>query len=231
MYDFGMSKKDTERPNWGTPIKLDAELDLWCQQSEESSEYFAAFRAYLELIPRANTQTRELGTRRLSELADVEITVGTSDDGEPETVSYSLRHLGRLAFRYCWEQRAREWDVSRNETMAGMLERRRLAIIANRLDLVGEIEGISLSMLKTLASDPERWRVRDWVAVAQLARDLGNDLMSMTRLGGPEQAQTMMAASQVQLTVGAAEALEAQTVELVEELQRRHAVGAREESA
>lgn len=219
--------KVTERPNWDTPIKLDSEIDLWERQEEETDEQFAVFKAYLRLTPRANPQTRTLGTRRLAELAGVEVPspetgVVYAEGGVVPTVSFSLRHLKRLAFRFCWEDRAKAWDWSKNETLQGILDRRRLVLLRNRLELVGEIGGMALEALRAIP--PERWRPRDAMAALQMAADLENGLMSMTELGGPEQEPKVVAASQFSLSVGAAEAIEAQTIELVEELQRRQAL-------
>lgn len=227
MYDLFMTKV-TERPNWDTPVKLDAEVELWEQQPEETDEYFAAFRAYLQLTPRANPTTRALGTRRLSELADADVAVPSlADPGqEPPVVSFSNRHLKRLAHRFSWEDRAKAWDWSKNETLQGMLERRRRTILKNRLELTGEIRDLAVKVLGSLAQDADRWKPRDVVAIIELMNSMENGLLSMTQLGGPEQPPQVVAASQFSLSVGAAEAIEAQTAELVEELQRRHALAA-----
>lgn len=222
--------KVTERPNWDTPVKLDSEIDLWERQEEETEEQYAMFQAYLEVVPRANPQTRALGTRRLAELADVEVPVrrpGAQDDVDASVVSYSLRHLKRLAHRFSWEDRAKAWDWSKNETLQGILERRRLVILKNRLELAGEIRDLAVKVLGSLAGDADRWKPRDVVAIIELMNSMENGLLSMTQLGGPEQPPQMVAASQFSLSVGAAEAIESQTIELVEELQRRQALAAK----
>lgn len=221
--------KVTERPNWDTPVKLDSEVDLWERQEEESDEQYAMFKAYLSLTPRANPQTRALGARRLAELADVEVRVGAggAQDEEAAVVSYSLRHLKRLAHRFAWEDRAKAWDWSKNETLQGILERRRLTILKNRLELAGEIRELAVKVLGSLADDAERWKPRDVVAIIELMNSMENGLLSMTQFGGPEQPPQMVAASQFSLSVGAAEAIEAQTIELVEELQRRQGLAAK----
>lgn len=215
-------------------MKLDSEIDLWERQAEETDEHFAMFQAYLELTPRANPQTRTLGTRRLAELADVPVTVrspGAADDFGAPVASYSLRHLKRLAVRFSWEDRAKAWDWSKNETLQGILERRRLAILKNRLELTEEIRGLAVKVLGSLADDPERWKPRDVVSIIELMNTMENGLMSMTQLGGPEQPPQMVAASQFSLSVGAAEAIEQQTIELVEELQRRQGLTTKAEVA
>jgi len=228
MYALFMTKV-TERPNWDTPVKLDGEIDLWEQQEEETTEQFTVFKAYLELTPRANPQTRVLGTRRLAEIADVAVPMPTPGtvyrDGEPiPTVSFSLRHIKRLAFRYSWEERAKAWDWSKNETLQGILERRRLSILKNRMDLVGEVTDIAAKVLRSFADEPGRWKPRDVVACIELAVRIEDGLMSMTQYGAPDQPAQNMAVSQFSMSVGAAEAIEAQTIELVEELQRRQAL-------
>lgn len=224
MYDSFMTKV-TDRPNWDTPVKLDSEIDLWEQQDGETVEQFAAFRAYLELIPRANPQTRALGARRIAELDGADIPLPPAHPtAPPGRTQFSLRHLKRMARRYSWEDRAKAWDWSKNETLQGILDRRRLVLLRNRLELVGEIGDMALGALR--AMEPERWRPRDALAALQLAKELEDGLMSMTQLGGPEQPPQMVAASQFSLSVGASEALEAHTVELVEELQRRQALAA-----
>ena len=215
-------------------MKLDSEIDLWERQAEETDEHFAMFQAYLELTPRANPQTRTLGTRRLAELADVPVTVrapGAVDDFGAPVASYSLRHLKRLAVRFSWEDRAKAWDWSKNETLQGILERRRLVILKNRLELTEEIRGLAVHVLGSLADDPDRWKPRDVVSIIELMNTMENGLMSMTQLGGPEQPPQMVAASQFSLSVGAAEAIEQQTIELVEELQRRQGLTAKAEVA
>lgn len=229
MYDLTMAKV-TERPNWDTPVKLDGGIDLWERQEEESDEQYAMFKAYLELTPRANPQTRALGTRRIAELADVQVHVrmpGAEDDYGAPVVSYSLRHLKRLAYRFSWEDRAKAWDWSKNETLQGILERRRRTILKNRLELTGEIRDLAVKVLGSLANDAERWKPRDVVAIIELMNSMENGLLSMTQLGGPEQPPQVVASSQFSLSVGAAEAIEAQTIELVEELQRRQALAAK----
>lgn len=231
MYDLRMTKV-TERPNWDTPVKLDSEIDLWERQEEESDEQYAMFKAYLSLTPRANPQTRALGTRRVAELDGVEVAVPEpgivyTDDEPMPVASFSLRHLKRLAFRFSWEDRAKAWDWSKNETLQGILERRRLVILKNRLELAGEIRELAVKVLGSLAGDAERWRPRDVVAIIELMNSMENGLLSMTQFGGPEQPPQVVAASQFSLSVGAAEAIEAQTIELVEELQRRQALAAK----
>jgi hypothetical protein len=215
-------------------VKLDGEIDLWEQQEEETDEQHAMFKAYLELTPSANPQTRALGKRRLAELADVEIRVrrpGATDDFGAPVVSYSLRHLKRLALRFSWEDRAKAWDWSKNETLQGILERRRLVILKNRLELTGEIRDLAVKVLGSLAGEPERWKPRDVVSIIELMNTMENGLLSMTQLGGPEQPPQMVASSQFSLSVGAAEAIEAQTIELVEELQRRQALAPKPEAS
>ena len=231
LYDSFMTKV-TERPNWDTPIKLDSELDVWERQDEETQEQYAAFKAYLQLTPAANPQTRVLGKRRLAEMADAEVPMPVSGvvydaDNKPPTTSFSLRHVKRMAHRYCWEDRAKAWDWSKNETLQGILERRRLVILKNRLELTGEIRGLAVKVLGSLAEEPERWKPRDVVSIIELMNSMENGLLSMTQLGGPEQPPQMVASSQFSLSVGAAEAIEAQTVELVEEFQRRQALNSK----
>lgn len=233
MYPSFMTKV-TERPNWDTPVKLDNEIDLWDQQEEETVEQYAMFKAYLDLTPSANPQTRALGKRRLAELAGVDVPVPEpgvvyEEGDDVPAVSYSLRHLKRLALRYSWEDRAKAWDWSKNETLQGILERRRLVILKNRLELTGEIRGLAVKVLGSLAAEPERWKPRDVVSIIELMNSMENGLLSMTQLGGPEQPPQMVASSQFSLSVGAAEAIEAQTIELVEELQRRQALAPKPE--
>lgn len=228
--------KVTERPNWDTPVKLDGEIDLWERQEEETVEQYAVFKAYLELTPAANPQTRILGKRRLAEMADKPVMlpepgVVYGDGDEVPTVSFSLRHIKRLAYRFAWEDRAKAWDWSKNETLQGILERRRLVILKNRLELTGEIRGLAVKVLGSLAAEPERWKPRDVVSIIELMNSMENGLLSMTQLGGPEQPPQMVASSQFSLSVGAAEAIEAQTIELVEELQRRQALNAAPEAS
>lgn len=228
MYDSSMTKV-TERPNWDTPVKLDGEIDLWEQQEEETVEQYAVFKAYLKLTPAANPQTRALGKRRLAAMADVPVMlpepgVVYAEGDEIPTVSFSLRHVKRLAFRFCWEDRAKAWDWSKNETLQGILERRRLVILKNRIELTAEIRGLAVKVLGSLAAEPERWKPRDVVSIIELMNSMENGLLSMTQLGGPEQPPQMVTSSQFSLSVGAAEAIEAQTIELVEELQRRQAL-------
>lgn len=228
--------KVTERPNWDTPVKLDGEIDLWERQDEETVEQYAVFKAYLELTPAANPQTRILGKRRLAEMADKPVMlpdpgVVYGDGDEVPTVSFSLRHIKRLAYRFAWEDRAKAWDWSKNETLQGILERRRLVILKNRLELTGEIRGLAVKVLGSLAAEPERWKPRDVVSIIELMNSMENGLLSMTQLGGPEQPPQMVASSQFSLSVGAAEAIEAQTIELVEELQRRQALNAAPEAS
>lgn len=235
MYALSMTKV-TERPNWDTPVKLDGEIDLWERQDEETVEQYAVFKAYLELTPAANPQTRILGKRRLAEMADKPVMlpdpgVVYSDGDEVPTVSFSLRHIKRLAYRFAWEDRAKAWDWSKNETLQGILERRRLVILKNRLELTGEIRGLAVKVLGSLAAEPERWKPRDVVSIIELMNSMENGLLSMTQLGGPEQPPQMVASSQFSLSVGAAEAIEAQTIELVEELQRRQALNAAPEAS
>lgn len=228
--------KVTERPNWDTPVKLDGEIDLWERQEEETVEQYAVFKAYLELTPAANPQTRILGKRRLAEMADKPVMlpepgVVYGEGDEVPTVSFSLRHIKRLAYRFAWEDRAKAWDWSKNETLQGILERRRLVILKNRLELTGEIRGLAVKVLGSLAAEPERWKPRDVVSIIELMNSMENGLLSMTQLGGPEQPPQMVASSQFSLSVGAAEAIEAQTIELVEELQRRQALNAAPEAS
>lgn len=235
MYALSMTKV-TERPNWDTPVKLDGEIDLWERQEEETVEQYAVFKAYLELTPAANPQTRILGKRRLAEMADKPVMlpdpgVVYGDGDEVPTVSFSLRHIKRLAYRFAWEDRAKAWDWSKNETLQGILERRRLVILKNRLELTGEIRGLAVKVLGSLAAEPERWKPRDVVSIIELMNSMENGLLSMTQLGGPEQPPQMVASSQFSLSVGAAEAIEAQTIELVEELQRRQALNAAPEAS
>lgn len=235
MYALPMTKV-TERPNWDTPVKLDGEIDLWERQEEETVEQYAVFKAYLELTPAANPQTRILGKRRLAEMADKPVMlpepgVVYGEGDEVPTVSFSLRHIKRLAYRFAWEDRAKAWDWSKNETLQGILERRRLVILKNRLELTGEIRGLAVKVLGSLAAEPERWKPRDVVSIIELMNSMENGLLSMTQLGGPEQPPQMVASSQFSLSVGAAEAIEAQTIELVEELQRRQALNAAPEAS
>lgn len=235
MYALSMTKV-TERPNWDTPVKLDGEIDLWERQEEETVEQYAVFKAYLELTPAANPQTRILGKRRLAEMADKPVMlpepgVVYGEGDEVPTVSFSLRHIKRLAYRFAWEDRAKAWDWSKNETLQGILERRRLVILKNRLELTGEIRGLAVKVLGSLAAEPERWKPRDVVSIIELMNSMENGLLSMTQLGGPEQPPQMVASSQFSLSVGAAEAIEAQTIELVEELQRRQALNAAPEAS
>ncbi len=202
MYDLCMSK-------WDDPIELDEDIELWEQQPGESDEQFALFGMYLKLSPQADVETREVLPRRISEL------FGKTD--------FSDRHVKRLARRFCWEQRARARDVARVQSVQGQLEHHWLVLVENRMKQVAKAEEMIFKAMGQLMENPEAWKLRDLFQFWETTVKVGNGILGMTRMGGPDQVPVgqVVAGARAEVTVNGADSLDARTVELAEELRRR----------
>lgn len=209
MYDLCMSK-------WDEPIELDEDVELWEQQPGESEEHFALFKMYLKLAPQADVETREVLPRRLSELFG--------------KANCSDRHVKRLARRFCWEQRARARDVARVQSVQGQLEHHWLVLVENRMKQVAKAEEMIFKAMGQMLESPESWKLRDLFQFWETTVKVGNGILGMTRMGGPDQAiaAQAVAGARAEVTVSGADSLDARTMELAEELRRRAALAAPE---
>lgn len=188
------------------PIELDEELDPWLQQPSESDRQFTAFEIYKDLPPQADPESGVLGSRRLSDVYG--------------RVDFDDAHVRRLAKKFWWPERARAWDESEDSGVAGSLEFHRRVILREQLNQIAEGNQLLMKVLRNMAEDVEAWKPRDLAAWWEVLRRAENDLLGMTRLGGPVQAQTM-AGAKAEVSLGSIAELEAQTVELVEEMRKR----------
>lgn len=207
LYDLGMS-------NWDEPIELDEDLDLWEQQAEESDEHFAMFRIYCELSPQADEETGQVLPRRISEVYP-KAPVGS-------------RQVKRVARRFQWEVRARARDLADSQSLQGKLEFQRLAVLKNRLDQASKVSDMVLKVMESMADNIEAWKPRDVILVWEALVRVEDGLLGLTRLGGPGQAVSAqaVAGARAEVMVGTVSDLDARTVELAEELQRRAAARA-----
>lgn len=213
-------------PNWSEPVELDEDRDPWEQQPGESDEHYALFRMYLKLTPEADTATREVMPRRVSDLFG--------------KTQFSDRHVKRMARHFCWELRAKAKDVADVQSVQGRLEHHWLVLVKNRLDQLDKADKMVFKALEATLDDmlnnPSSYKLRDIVAFWEVSVKVGNGILGMTRLGGPDQAslsQAVAAAAKAEVTVNSADSLDARTMELAAELQRRAeiAAGGQESSA
>lgn len=195
--------------NWDEPIELDEDIELWEQQPGETDEQYVLFKMYLKLTPQADTDTREVLPRRISEL------FGRTD--------FSDRHVKRLARRFCWETRARARDLAKVQSVQGQLEHHWRVLVENRLKQIAKAEDLIFKAMEAMIEDPENWKLRDLVMFWETSVKVGNGILGMTRLGGPDQAAVaqVMAGARAEVTVAGADSLDARTMELAEELRRR----------
>lgn len=202
LYDLRMS-------TWDEPIELDEDIELWEQQPGETDEQYTLFKMYMKLSPQADTDTREVLPRRISEL------FGKTD--------FSDRHVKRLARRYSWEARARANDLAKVQSVQGQLEHHWLVLVENRLKQLAKAEDMIFKAMEVMVQDAESWKLRDLVMFWETSVKVGNGILGMTRLGGPEQAAAahVMATSRAEVTVGSSDSLDARTIELADELRRR----------
>lgn len=188
------------------PIELDDELDPWLQQPGESDRQFTAFEIYKDMPPQADPESGVLGSRRLSDVYG--------------RVDFDDAHVRRLAKKFWWAERARAWDESEESGVAGSLEFHRRVILREQLNQIAEGNQLLMKVLRNMAEDVEAWKPRDLAAWWEVLRRAENDLLGMTRLGGPVQAQAI-AGAKAEVSLGSIAELEAQTVELVEEMRKR----------
>lgn len=188
------------------PVELDEDLDPWLQQPGESDRQFTAFEIYKELRPHADPETGVLGARRLSDVYG--------------KVDFDQVHVRRLAKKFHWEARARAWDTSEDSDVAGALEFSRRTLLREQLNQLAEGNRLLMKVLNSMAEDVTVWKPRDLAAWFEVLRRAESDLLGMTRLGGPVQAQAA-AAAKAEISMGSLADLESQTVEVVEEMMRR----------
>jgi hypothetical protein len=200
MYPFGMAK------DYMGPIELDDDLEPWLQQPGESDRQFTAFEIYKDLPPQADPESGVLGPRRLS--------------GVYGRVDFDDAHVRKLAKKFWWVERARAWDESEESGVAGSLEFHRRVILREQLNQIAEGNQLLMKVLRSMAEDVESWKPRDLAAWWEVLRRAENDLLGMTRLGGPAQLQAV-AGAKAEVTLGSIAELEAQTVELVDEMRKR----------
>lgn len=205
MYAFSMSRKE-----YLEPIELDEDLDPWAQQPDESDKQFAAFEIYRDLVPHADPDTGILGVRRLSSVFG--------------KTSYSDSYVQDLSRKMQWTTRARAWDESDDSGVRGALEHNRRVVLRNRLNQLSEVNELILKVMRSMADDVSAWKPRDVAAMWEVAMRAENELLSMTRLGGPAQGHVALGAGS-DLAAGSIAELEAQTIEVVEELRRRALLG------
>lgn len=213
MYDLCMS-------TWDEPIELDEDIELWEQQPGESDEHYALFKRYLELTPEADVESRQVMPRRLSEL------FGATE--------FSDRHVKRLSRRFCWERRAQANDLSKVQSVQGQLEHHWLVLVENRLKQLDKADQMIFKAMEALLENPESYKLRDLVAFWEAVVKVGNGVLGMTRLGGPDQAfsqAVVAAAARAEVTVNSADSLDARTMELAAELRRRAELAAAEAPA
>lgn len=203
MYHFGMAKVYRD---YMEPIELDDELDPWLQQPGESDQQFTAFEIYKELTPQADPESGVLGTRRMSEIYG--------------RVDFADAHIRKLAKKFWWVDRARAWDESEESGVAGSLEFHRRVILREQLNQIAEGNQLLMKVLRNMAEDVDSWKPRDLAAWWEVLRRAESDLLGMTRLGGPAQLQAV-AGARAEVSLGSLAELEAQTVELVDEMRRR----------
>lgn len=198
------------RKEYLEPIELEEDIDPWLQQPGESDKQFAAFEIYKDLVPHADPDTGVLGVRRLSEVFG--------------KTSYSDSYVQDLARKMQWPTRARAWDESDDSGVRGALEHNRRVVLRNRLNQLTEVNSLILKVMRSMADDVTAWKPRDVAAMWEVAMKAENELLSMTRLGGPTQALVPLGAG-AQVTAGSLAELESQTIEVVEELRRRALLG------
>lgn len=198
------------RKDYLEPIELDDEIDPWEQQPNESDKQFEAFRIYLDLEPHADVDSGVLGQRRLSSIYG--------------RTAYSNTYVQDIARKFQWVLRGRAWDESEDSGLRGVIEHNRRVVLRNRLNQLTEVNGLILKVMRSMAEDVTAWKPRDVAAMWEVAMKAENELLSMTRLGGPTQ-QLVALGSHSDVAVGSLHELEAQTVEVVEELRRRALLG------
>jgi hypothetical protein len=123
--------------------------DVWDQQDGESDKAFAAFVAFLEL-PRPRDRENKPLSRRVTDVV--------SSGG---VVGWSLRHVQRVAREHHWEDRAFAWEVAQSELLRGRMVDAKMRVVSSRLDLLEELSGVALEVLRS--KDPEDWRPRDFL--------------------------------------------------------------------
>lgn len=198
------------RKEYLEPIELDEDRDPWLQQPDESDKQFAAFEIYKDLVPHADPETGVLGVRRLS--------------GVFGKTSYTDSYVQDLARKMQWAVRARAWDESDDSGVRGALEHNRRVVLRNRLNQLSEVNELILKVMRSMSEDVTSWKPRDVAAIWEVAMRAENELLSMTRLGGPAHAVAALGAGTA-TTAGSIAELEAQTIEVVEELRRRALLG------
>lgn len=198
------------RKDYLEPIELDEDIDPWAQQPPESDKQFAAFEIYKDLVPHADVDSGVLGRRRLSSIYG--------------RTGYSDTYVQDIARKMQWATRARAWDESDDSGIRGALEHNRRVVLRNRLNQLKEVNELILKVMRSMAEDVSAWKPRDVAAMWEVAMRAENELLSMTRLGGPSQ-QVVALGTRSDVAVGSLHELEAQTVEVVEELRRRALLG------
>jgi hypothetical protein len=198
------------RKDYLEPIELNEDIDPWEQQPPESDKQFEAFKIYLDLEPHADVDSGVLGQRRLSKIYG--------------RTAYSDTYVQDIARKMQWATRARAWDESEDSGIRGALEHNRRVVLRNRLNQLSEVNQLILKVMRSMAEDVSAWKPRDVAAMWEVAMRAENELLSMTRLGGPSQ-QVVALGAHSEVTVGSLHELEAQTVEVVEELRRRALLG------
>lgn len=200
MYDSRMGSDQWE------PIRLDDDFEPWLQQRVESDRHYAAFEVYMKLVPPADPESGTLGTRRISQM------YGKTD--------YQNQTLYRIAKKFRWAERARAWDESEESGIAGALEFNRRVILREQLRQIAEGNRLLMKVLESMSEDVEGWKPRDLAAWFEVLRRAESDLMGLTRLGGPAQSAAV-AGAKAEVSIGSAADMEAQTVEVIEEMRKR----------
>jgi hypothetical protein len=148
-------------------FRLDPDLDPWDQQEGEPDEYFAAFRRYCRLARRVNPRSGEPLPRKIGEMV--------------ADTRWSHRHVKRLSLQYHWGERADAWDVDRENDLAGKIADARVTMLHDRIDVLGEISGITMTVLRE--KDPSEWKVRDVVELLKIQFMAQDTLLGLTQRG------------------------------------------------
>jgi len=148
-------------------FELDVDLLPWDQQPTEADEHYAAFRRYIRLAMRVDSRTGEPKPRNVQEMAD--------------DVKWSPRHLKRVSVKYLWVKRARAWDEDREADLGGKIADARIKVMRDRLDLLEEIRGLTLDVLKD--KDPADWKIRDILELLKIQLVAEDNLLGIAQRG------------------------------------------------
>lgn len=188
-----------EKWNRSEPIELAEDRFAWQQQPGEKDQHFKGFQEYLSAPRRVSASGQVVGRK----FVDVV--------GEIAGVSWSYRHVLRVAKRFRWVERAELWDEDRESRVGGEVADARVLAAKARARDVSELRGLAVELVKEIPA--EDWKVRDRLELLRIAWGAEDSLFGFPQVVG---------GSAVSVSVGVGEGVDESRVEAVlEELRRR----------